>query len=234
MWNTLEHVAKSQRLDVGEFVKFALANAEKYHLDDHKMVGTWYVDDLVRDFKHKFNNTHMASELVTLAKDLLAGNMPNDILKKFQILVNKMSPENLSCDGECPRYIQVQKMRQIRTEWAALERQLGRKVTEEEIESSHWITSSTEDEYPMKVTYKVVTYYGENQPKAVLYHNVADLIAGVKRIMFGGPQTGTESMTAVRRELRGQPKFRDLYGPMYDGPGVVRYEDFAAYKYFST
>ncbi len=33
--------------------------------------------------------------------------------------------------------------------------------------------------------------------------------------------------TNVREEIAGQPEFDGLAGPMYDGPGVVRYEDWA-------
>ncbi|HEY1900746.1 MAG TPA: hypothetical protein VGG49_13240 [Steroidobacteraceae bacterium] len=32
----------------------------------------------------------------------------------------------------------------------------------------------------------------------------------------------------LRAELIGQPKFEQLAGPMYDGPGVIRYEDWLA------
>jgi hypothetical protein len=37
-----------------------------------------------------------------------------------------------------------------------------------------------------------------------------------------------------RSELVGQPIFRNVLGPMYDGPGVVRYETAAAYKTISA
>lgn len=33
---------------------------------------------------------------------------------------------------------------------------------------------------------------------------------------------------ALREEILGQPIFGDLAGPMYDGPGIVRYEDLKA------
>jgi hypothetical protein len=38
-------------------------------------------------------------------------------------------------------------------------------------------------------------------------------------------QSATSGRFAVREEIAGQPKFAGLAGPMYDGPGVVRYED---------
>lgn len=37
-----------------------------------------------------------------------------------------------------------------------------------------------------------------------------------------------------REEIQGQPKFDGLAGPSYDGPGVVRYEDWASYERLST
>lgn len=38
----------------------------------------------------------------------------------------------------------------------------------------------------------------------------------------------------TRSELQGQPKFRNLLGPMWDGNGVIRYETPQAYKTLST
>ncbi len=37
--------------------------------------------------------------------------------------------------------------------------------------------------------------------------------------------TGINTSPLSRPELRGQPKFRGLAGPLYGGPGVIRYED---------
>lgn len=34
-----------------------------------------------------------------------------------------------------------------------------------------------------------------------------------------------EPPATLREELQGQPKFRHVFGPLYGGPGVVRYED---------
>lgn len=59
--------------------------------------------------------------------------IPQDILKHFFELANRLSPENLSCDGECSRAETQTRYRNIMREWAALERRVGRKVTEEEI-----------------------------------------------------------------------------------------------------
>jgi hypothetical protein len=36
-----------------------------------------------------------------------------------------------------------------------------------------------------------------------------------------------------REEMHGQPMFTKVIGPMYGGPGIVRYEDEAAYEKLS-
>lgn len=38
----------------------------------------------------------------------------------------------------------------------------------------------------------------------------------------------------LREEIIGQPEFDGLCGPMYGGPGIVRYEDWNAYERLST
>ncbi len=68
MWNTLETVAKHNRFNVDDFVEYALDNCKKYHLDDHNMVGTWYVDDLIADFK----NSRTAAISSRIAESFLA------------------------------------------------------------------------------------------------------------------------------------------------------------------
>ncbi len=71
-------------------------------------------------------------------------------------------------------------------------------------------------------------------PAAVTYHVVGmdhdlkfktkeDLIQGLARL--GIKQVGeTASLGGVRPELKGQPEFNKLVGPMYGGAGVVRYD----------
>lgn len=54
-----------------------------------------------------------------------------------------------------------------------------------------------------------------------------NLIAGMR--VRGSKLTGRESSPSVRAELIGQPKFSGFNGPMYNGPGVVRYESVEAY-----
>ena len=57
---------------------------------------------------------------------------------KFFGLANRLSPENLSCDGECSRAQTQTRYRNIMREWAALERAVGRKVTLEEVEEAEF------------------------------------------------------------------------------------------------
>jgi hypothetical protein len=44
---------------------------------------------------------------------------------------------------------------------------------------------------------------------------------------------GLENNPHLRNELKGEPKFTGLLGPMWDGD-AIRYEDFESYKILST
>ena len=46
--------------------------------------------------------------------------------------------------------------------------------------------------------------------------------------------TGTNSNKAHRAELQGQPKLFGFCGPLWDGNGVIRYENIEAYKILSS
>jgi hypothetical protein len=52
--------------------------------------------------------------------------------KEFQSLASQLSPENLHCDGEITRAQAQRKYRAIMKRWRALEKALGRKVSEDE------------------------------------------------------------------------------------------------------
>lgn len=60
-----------------------------------------------------------------------------EMQQKFLQLSCDLSPENLSCDGELPHSQVVKKLARLRREWSALERQVGRKVSEEEVFNNH-------------------------------------------------------------------------------------------------
>ncbi len=53
--------------------------------------------------------------------------------EKFLTLATSLSPENLSCDGELPPAEIRRKVRWLSREWASAEREVGRKVTEDEV-----------------------------------------------------------------------------------------------------
>jgi hypothetical protein len=58
--------------------------------------------------------------------------MTQEQKNKFSSLACQLSPENLTCDGEL-RGAQVRaRHKQLMKEWNALEREVGRTVTEEE------------------------------------------------------------------------------------------------------
>lgn len=46
--------------------------------------------------------------------------------------------------------------------------------------------------------------------------------------------TGYNANPAQRAELQGQPRLSGFCGPMWDGNGVIRYEDTAAYRTLSA
>jgi hypothetical protein len=50
-------------------------------------------------------------------------------MEKFAVLVQEMSPENLTCDGELSQSRVYQKMRKLNKQWLRLEKDLGRNVT---------------------------------------------------------------------------------------------------------
>lgn len=51
---------------------------------------------------------------------------------EFRSLANQLSPENLHCDGEITRAQAQRRYRSIMKRWRALEKTLGRKVSEDE------------------------------------------------------------------------------------------------------
>lgn len=63
----------------------------------------------------------------------MANDLSNDLKQKFLRLCGALSPENLCCDGELSAAEVRVKERGLRREWAALEREAGRKVSEDEI-----------------------------------------------------------------------------------------------------
>ena len=56
-----------------------------------------------------------------------------EILNDFAGLVCRLSPENLCCDGEISRAEVNRRFRQIQKEWKALEKEIGHKVSEDQV-----------------------------------------------------------------------------------------------------
>ncbi len=56
-----------------------------------------------------------------------------EILNDFAGLACRLSPENLCCDGEISRAEVNRRLRQIQKEWKALEKELGRVVSEDQV-----------------------------------------------------------------------------------------------------
>ena len=56
-----------------------------------------------------------------------------EILNDFTGLVCRLSPENLCCDGEISQAEVNRRFRQIQKEWKALEKELGRVVSEDQV-----------------------------------------------------------------------------------------------------
>lgn len=66
--------------------------------------------------------------------------MDSELKSKFVDLACRLSPENLSCDGECSRAETNRRLAQIRREWKQLEVQAGRRVSEDE--ADRWMIES--------------------------------------------------------------------------------------------
>lgn len=56
----------------------------------------------------------------------------------FECLTGELSPENLTCDGECSSAEVSRRRAEINACWRALERRLGRKCSVYEIEAKMW------------------------------------------------------------------------------------------------
>jgi len=58
-----------------------------------------------------------------------------ELLDALDVLCNELSPENLHCDGEISRSAAMKKASALRAEWKEVEKKLGRRVSEDEVES---------------------------------------------------------------------------------------------------
>ena len=72
-------------------------------------------------------------------KDAKMPETQDELMDSLDHLCAELSPENLSCDGELSRTAITQRLRAIKGEWREIEKKLGRKVSEEEVED-RWLT----------------------------------------------------------------------------------------------
>ena len=63
--------------------------------------------------------------------------MTSELQQKFFDLACRLSPENVSCDGELSRAEVNRRYKQLNAEWADLEKQAGCKVDENEVWKWH-------------------------------------------------------------------------------------------------
>lgn len=73
-------------------------------------------------------------------------NLSEDLFKQFDALCGRLSPENLSCDGECSNAEVNRRHAAIVNAWKELEKQAGRRVTQEEVEEESF--KRYNDRYP--------------------------------------------------------------------------------------
>ena len=66
-------------------------------------------------------------------KQTQAAGLTSGLREKFLDLACQLSPENRTCDGECPMHVVRRRRKTLLQEWRALERQAGRRVTESEV-----------------------------------------------------------------------------------------------------
>lgn len=56
-----------------------------------------------------------------------------EIIKDLQIVECQLSPENLTCDGELPKYLWKQKLTKFQKQRRVLIKELGRQIADDEL-----------------------------------------------------------------------------------------------------
>ena len=75
----------------------------------------------------------------------MANKLTASQLSRFLSLANSLSPENLSCDGECSRAEQAERLRTITRSWQALEREVGFTVREDDVWAQYYEERAGQD-----------------------------------------------------------------------------------------
>ena len=65
-------------------------------------------------------------------------SVTDEIKEKILELLCRMSPENITCDGELNKTQVTQRMQMIRKDWRAVEKEAGRKISLEEANQWEW------------------------------------------------------------------------------------------------
>jgi hypothetical protein len=63
----------------------------------------------------------------------MTAEQENDLMDSFFRVSMAMEPENLYCDGEVSHAEAMRKLKSLQRTWANLEKQIGRRVTENEV-----------------------------------------------------------------------------------------------------
>jgi hypothetical protein len=67
----------------------------------------------------------------------MTSTLTKDQFDAFLNLASALSPENLHCDGEITQAQAARKYKALKKQWSALEKEVGRTVTEDELWSSY-------------------------------------------------------------------------------------------------
>ena len=92
----------------------------------------------VRKKRTRKKTNHMANRLRYRSIFDKSAKMPeteSECMTWFEMICNDLSPENLHCDGEISRSAAMTKYRHLKAEWREVEKIIGRKVSEEEVEN---------------------------------------------------------------------------------------------------
>ena len=108
-------------------------------------------------------------------------------------------------------------------------------------DANQWGTESANTKGLREEIALIRSQIGEGEPLPTVYRVVRTVegkldtkdYTRAELMGLGFNYTGEHTSPQTRAELQGQPRFSELFGPMYDGPNVIRYEDEQAYNILS-
>jgi hypothetical protein len=92
----------------------------------------------IRKKRHRRKVDHMTNRLryrQIFDKSTKMPETENECLDWLEMICNDLSPENLHCDGEISRTAAMKKYRALKAEWKEVEKILGYKISEVDVES---------------------------------------------------------------------------------------------------